>query len=98
MTVEPSRQFSRDVRGLGSAQIRRRLDRVIQELIEATSITEVSGVRRIRAEGQHYRIRIGDYRLGTTVDGETVVLRRFLPRGEIYRYFPWRCGARCGVQ
>jgi mRNA interferase RelE/StbE len=88
MNVEPTRQFLRDVRRLGSVQIRRRLDRVIQELIEATSITEVSGVRRIRAEGQHYRIRIGDYRLGTTMDGETVVLRRFLPRGEIYRYFP----------
>ena len=88
MTVEPSRQFSRDVRGLGSAQIRRRLNQVIQELIGAASITEVSGVRRLRAEGQHYRIRIGDYRLGITVDGETAVLRRFLPRGEIYRYFP----------
>lgn len=88
MTVEPSRQFSRDVRGLGSAQIRRRLDQVIQELIGAASITEVSGIRRLRAEGQHYRIRIGDYRLGITVDRETAVLRRFLPRGEIYRYFP----------
>ena len=63
MTVEPSRQFSRDVRRLGSTQIRRRLDRTIQELIEVADITEVSGVRRLLAEGQHYRIRIGDYRL-----------------------------------
>ena len=88
MTVEPSRQFSRDVRRLGSSQIRRRLDRAIQELIEAADITEVSGVRRLQAEGQHYRVRIGDYRLGITMDGEIAVLRRFLPRGEIYRYFP----------
>ena len=88
MTVEPSRQFSRDVRRLGSSQIRRRLDRTIQELIEAADITEVSGVRRLLAEGQHYRIRIGDYRLGITMDGEIAVLRRCLPRGEIYRYFP----------
>ncbi len=88
MTVEPSRQFSRDVRRLGSSQIRRRLDRTIQELIEVADITEVSGVRRLLAEGQHYRIRIGDYRLGITMDGEIAVLRRFLPRGEIYRYFP----------
>ena len=88
MTVEPSRQFSRDVRSLGTAQIRRRLDRVIQELLQAASIIEVNCVRRLRAEGQHYRIRIGDYRLGITMDGETAVLRRFLPRGEIYRYFP----------
>lgn len=88
MTVEPSRQFSRDVRRLGSSHIRRRLDRTIQELIEAADITEVSGVRRLLTEGQHYRIRIGDYCLGITMAGETAVLRRFLPRGEIYRYFP----------
>ena len=88
MIVEPTRQFSRDVRRLGSGQIRHRLDRTIQELIESADITTVSGVSRLRAEGQHYRIRIGGYRLGITMDGETAVLRRFLPRGEIYRYFP----------
>ena len=88
MTVEPNRQFLHDVRRIGSGQIRRRLDLVIQELTEATNITEVNGVRRLRAEGQHYRIRIGDYRLGITMDGETAMLRRFLPRGEIYRRFP----------
>ena len=88
MIVEATRRFSRDVRGIGSAQMRRRLDQVIQELIEADNITEVSGVRRLRAEGEHYRIRIGGYRLGITMDGETAVLRRFLPRGEIYRNFP----------
>ena len=88
MIVEPTRRFRRDVRGIGSAQIRRRLDQVIQELIDADNITEVSGIVRLRAEGQHYRVRIGGYRLGITMDGDTAVLRRFLPRGEIYRYFP----------
>ncbi len=88
MIVEPTRRFDRDVRGIGAAQIRRRLDQVIQELIEAGNITEVTGVRRLSAEGRHYRIRIGGYRLGITMDGETAVLRRFLPRGEIYRNFP----------
>ena len=88
MIVEATRRFRRDIRGIGSAQLRRRLDQVIQELIEADNITEVTGVRRLRAEGLHYRIRIGSYRLGVTMDGETAVLRRFLPRGEIYRNFP----------
>ena len=88
MNVEPTRLFRRDVRQLGSAQIRRRLDQVIQELTEADNITEVAGVQRITAPGLHYRVRIGSYRLGITMDGETVVLRRFLPRGEIYQRFP----------
>ena len=88
MIVEATRRFRRDIRGIGSAQLRRRLDQVIQELIEADNITEVTGVSRLRAEGLHYRIRIGSYRLGITMDGETAVLCRFLPRGEIYRNFP----------
>ena len=88
MNVEPTRLFLRDVRQLGSAQIRRRLDQLIQELLDADNITEVNGVERMTAPGLHYRIRIGGYRLGITMDGETAVLRRFLPRGEIYRRFP----------
>ena len=88
MNVESTRLFRRDVRQLRSAQVRRRLDQAIQELIEASNITEVTGVKRMTAPGSHYRIRIGNYRLGITMDGETAVLRRFLPRGEIYQRFP----------
>ena len=76
------------MRQLGSAQLWCRLEQVIQELQAADNITEVSGVSRMTAPGEHYRIRVGGYRLGITIDGETAVLRRFLPRGEIYRRFP----------
>ena len=88
MQVEPSRLFRQDVRRLGSAELRRRLDLVIQELRAADNITQVTGVSRMTARGEHYRIRVGEYRLGITMDGATAVLRRFLPRGELYRRFP----------
>ena len=42
----------------------------------------------MRGEGRHYRIRIGEYRLGITQDSDTIILRRLLHRGEIYRNFP----------
>ncbi|NPA92437.1 MAG: type II toxin-antitoxin system RelE/ParE family toxin, partial [Chloroflexi bacterium] len=35
-----------------------------------------------------YRIRLGDYRLGLEIEGDTVVFVRFLHRRDIYRYFP----------
>ena len=88
MIVEPSRQFSRDVRRLDSSQIRHRLNRAIQELIEAADVTEVSGIRRLQSEGRHYLVQIGDYQLGITMNDKTAILRRFLPRREIYHYFP----------
>ena len=36
----------------------------------------------------HYRIRIGDYRLGIALEGDVVVLVRFRHRSDFYRGFP----------
>lgn len=78
---DPERRLDRTLQSTATNQ-------VIQKLTEADNITEVVGVQRMTAPGQHYRIRVGSYRLGITMDGETAVLRRFLPRGEIYQRFP----------
>lgn len=40
------------------------------------------------AQGNHYRIRMGDYRLGLVIEEDTVCFVRFLHRGEVYTYFP----------
>ena len=84
MNLEPTRLFRRDVRQLGSAQVRRQLEQVIQELTEANNIEEVSGVSRMTARGRHYRIRIGNYRLVMLSEGEGLILERILHRREAY--------------
>lgn len=35
-----------------------------------------------------YRIRVGDYRIGFRLDGETVIFMRVVHRKDIYRFFP----------
>ena len=49
---------------------------------------EVSNVSKLVGWDRHYRIRIGDYRLGIEMDGETAVLARFANRRDFYRRFP----------
>ena len=89
MKVETSPRFNRDLRRIREPAIARRVIRKIEEIEAAASIGEVANVRRMNtASGRHYRIRIGDYRMGVTLDGATVVLHRLLPRDEIYRRFP----------
>ena len=88
MEVEYRISFTRDLRKIRSAEVRQRVLRKIEELEAAPAIEEVSGSRRLTAGGRHYRIRIGDYRLGITMEGEVAVLVRFLHRREIYRFFP----------
>lgn len=42
----------------------------------------------MKAEGNYYRIRVGEYRIGMAVNENTVIFVRVLNRKEIYRYFP----------
>lgn len=69
-------------------RLRERVKEAIEELEAAKALQEVPGVRRLRGGEGYYRMRVGDYRLGFVLEGEKVVLVRFLHRREVYRYFP----------
>ena len=88
MEVDFRTSFTRDLRRIRSAEVRQRVLHKVEELEAASTIEEVSGSRRLTADGRQYRVRIGDYRLGITMEGEMAVLVRFLHRREIYRVFP----------
>ena len=88
MEIRYQSQFNRDLRRLRNPSIAALVEQVIEELKAASTIRDMRDVSRMISAGEHYRIRIREYRLGITLDGETAILRRFLPRGEIYRYFP----------
>ncbi len=87
MEVKFDASFNRDLRRIRDADLRRRVERVIEEIEGASAITEVSGVRRIASRGRYYRIRVGDYRVGIEVEGGTVIFIRLGHRREIYRFF-----------
>jgi len=44
--------------------------------------------KKIEGYEAYYRLRIGDYRLGIKLAGNTLELIRFLHRKDIYRRFP----------
>ena len=66
----------------------RRVERVIEELKSASNIREVRNVARIADRPRFYRVRIGEHRLGLTVEGDTALLIRFGHRRDFYRRFP----------
>lgn len=88
MDLEYRTSFVRDLRRVRSAEIRRRVERTIGDLEAAATIDRVAGAASIKGPGRYYRIRIGDYRLGMSIDGHTAILVRLLHRRDIYRYFP----------
>jgi mRNA interferase RelE/StbE len=66
----------------------RRAREIIEEAERAKSPSEISNLKKLKGRGNYYRIRIGDYRAGITIAGDTVVFVRLMNRRDIYKYFP----------
>ena len=89
MRVRREPSFNRDIRRVRDQSLLDRVNEKIAEIEATPSLRSISGVRRVNApSGNHYRIRIGDYRMGITLENDVVELHRLLPRDEIYRRFP----------
>ncbi len=88
MEIRYRTSFGRDLRRERNSDLRRRVERIVEQLQRAPSVAGFPGLAGMKGYPNHYRVRIGDYRLGIIVDGDTAILVRLLHRREIYRHFP----------
>ncbi|MXZ89508.1 MAG: type II toxin-antitoxin system RelE/ParE family toxin [Dehalococcoidia bacterium] len=88
MEIRYRTSFGRDLRRERNSDLRRRVERIVEQLQSAPSAASVTGLVSMQGYANHYRVRVGDYRLGIIVDGDTAILVRFLHRRDIYRHFP----------
>ncbi|MEB3232703.1 MAG: type II toxin-antitoxin system RelE/ParE family toxin [Leptolyngbyaceae bacterium] len=89
MNVNYLPSFIRDLKTLKKSPIYSTLHSLVfQELPNYSSIEQIPNLKRLRGDDQAYRIRVGDYRIGVFVDGDTMTLARVKHRRDIYRYFP----------
>jgi mRNA interferase RelE/StbE len=68
--------------------VKKRLSKLIETFKAIDTLDELKHIKKIEGYDCYYRLRIGDYRLGLKVSGDTVELIRFLHRRDIYRRFP----------
>jgi mRNA interferase RelE/StbE len=68
--------------------VKKRLLKLIETLKAIDTLDELRHIKKIEGYDCYYRLRIGDYRLGLKLSGNTVELIRFLHRRDIYRRFP----------
>lgn len=88
MKVEFRESFLKDLRTVKDKKLLTRLRETIESLEAAPNLFEIQNIKKLRGGKDFYRIRLGEYRLGFVIEGESLVLVRFLNRRDIYRYFP----------
>ena len=88
MQIEHGSRFARDLRRVGNKNLLRKIQSKIEDLETASSLRDITGVKKLQSADNSYRIRIWDYRLGIELTANKVELVRFLHRRDFYRSFP----------
>ncbi|MBE9050528.1 type II toxin-antitoxin system RelE/ParE family toxin [Nostocales cyanobacterium LEGE 11386] len=88
MKVEFRKSFEKDLGKIQDEDLLLRIKTVIEEMETAESLLKISNIKKLKADGNYYRIRVGDYRIGFAEDEDVITFVRVLHRKEIYRYFP----------
>ena len=89
MKAEYLPSFLKDLKRLrGSDAFNRIKAFAFDEIVTVSEMQTISGIKRLKGGEDAYRVRIGDYRVGFYLRGETVVFARAMHRREIYRHFP----------
>ena len=88
MRIEVQKSFEKDIEKISNIKLARQVNELIRELENCSSIAGIRNIKKMKAKGSYYRIRVGNFRLGCRHDPGTLVLLRFMDRKDIYSYFP----------
>ena len=88
MIVKIDKTFERDVNKVYDKPLRRKIAFIIEQVLASTTLDKVSNVKKLKGNGNYFRIRVGDYRIGIEQIKEEIHFVRFLHRKEMYRFFP----------
>ena len=87
MKTEFRKSFEKDLKNIKDPNLLERVKSVIEEIENAVTVQEINNLKMMKTANNHYRIRVGNYRIGISVNNDLVTLVRILHRKEIYRYF-----------
>ncbi len=82
------RKFLKDLDKLPDRETREKLANLIESVETADRLAEIAQLKKMSGFQNAYRIRMGDFRIGIFVDGDTVEFARVVHRKDIYDVFP----------
>ncbi|MEH1858068.1 MAG: type II toxin-antitoxin system RelE/ParE family toxin [Nostoc sp.] len=88
MNIELRKSFEKDLNNIRDEALLKKIKAVIEDVENAENLANISNIKKLQADGNYYRIRIGDYRVGIIVSESVVIFVRVLHRKDVYRYFP----------
>lgn len=87
--VEYTKRFLKELAAL-PVEIQSRVEPIVFQELELENPFELGYLEKLKGYSDKYKIRVGDYRIGITLDQETktLICQRVAHRKDIYRIFP----------
>lgn len=87
--VEYTKRFLKELAAL-PAEIQNRVEPIVFQELESENPLELGYLQKLKGYSDKYKIRVGNYRIGITVEQETntLICERIAHRKEIYKIFP----------
>lgn len=82
------KQFDKDLDRLVSLKVKTEIADIIDCVENASKISEIANIKKLKGYKNAYRIRVGDYRIGIFIEHNTVEFARVIHRKDIYKLFP----------
>ena len=80
--------FLNDIEALEDSSLKKRIREAIARVEKAVAPRDIRSLKRLKGGDQCYRIKVGDYRLGLTLQDDAVVFVRCLHRKDISQDLP----------
>ena len=90
MNTDFTTSFLKAIDKVPEVAVMEAIERVILSVEDATTLRDIANLRKLKKcrNGTSYRIRIGNYRIGVEILGNTVTFAAFGHRKDIYKSFP----------
>jgi mRNA interferase RelE/StbE len=87
--VEYTKRFLKELASLPK-DVQQRAEMVVFQELNSTNPFELGYLEKMTGYPGKYKIRLGDYRIGITMDKQTqtIICQRIAHRRDIYRVFP----------
>jgi mRNA interferase RelE/StbE len=87
--LEYTKRFLKELAAL-PVEIQSRVEPIIFQELESENPFELGYLEKLKGYTDKYKIRVGNYRIGITVDQQTktLICQRIAHRKDIYRIFP----------
>ena len=88
MKFRLNKQVQKDLRRIDNRKLFIQFREFLKEVGEASSLNDLSGIKKIKGERVYFRYRLGDYRVGFKIEDNEILILKVAHRKDIYRYFP----------